>query len=194
MIEWKKHSSLHFGLDNSSQIKSIQVSFCFKAEYHPQSRLFNKELGGGALYDLGIYGIGLALDFFSAYPKHIDTEIQYAESGVDQYANLLLDFGDSRFAQLEFGFTEDKEQNALILGTENTLILPDFWHGTEIIRMQHNNKILESQTYPHAINGYEYEIQEVCNCIKSGQLTSLLVPPQMTIHVAQLIKEVLSLA
>jgi len=174
-------------------VESIHVSFCFKADQNPTSRLFNTALGGGALYDLGIYGIGLTLDFFNAYPIKVDAEIEYAQTGVDQFAHLFLEYGDSRRASLEFGFTQDKAHTARIQGSKGSLLLPDFWHGTEIIRMR-GNQILESQTYPHAVNGYEYEAQHVCDCIKEGRKHSSLVPPQRTVQAARLIKEVLSRA
>lgn len=174
-------------------VESIQVSFCFKADQNPASRLFNTALGGGALYDLGIYGISLALDFFNAYPVCVDAEIEYAQTGVDQYAHLLLDYGNSRRATLEFGFTEDKAHTTRIQGIKGSLLLPDFWHGTKIIRMC-CDQILESQVFPHTVNGYEYEAQHVCDCITEGRSTSNLVPPHRTVETARLIKEVLSRA
>jgi len=185
----KAKSWIHEGM--IGELKEIKLSFCFKAEENPQSRLFNKELGGGALYDLGIYGIGLTLDFFSEYPDYTDADITYSSTGVDIRALLSLSYSRNRSAQLEFDFTNDKPQDALLIGTKRTIKLPDFWHGTKVICIE-GDKIYKEEEYKHQANGYEYEVQEVCDCLNNRKLTSQLVSPELTIKVSQLIKEKLS--
>jgi predicted dehydrogenase len=43
------------------ELKFLQADFGFKADYDPKGRLFNRELGGGTILDIGIYPIFLSL-------------------------------------------------------------------------------------------------------------------------------------
>jgi len=36
-------------------VKTLTADFCFDAAFNPDGRLYNKELGGGSLLDIGIY-------------------------------------------------------------------------------------------------------------------------------------------
>ena len=47
---------LNFGLNQTVIANNIKLEFKFKVKkINPKSRLFNKELGGGAILDLGCY-------------------------------------------------------------------------------------------------------------------------------------------
>lgn len=173
------------------KLQQVVVSFCFQAEKNPNSRLYNKELGGGALYDLGIYGIALALDFFSDYPQECKAEITYTPTGVDEYARLALSYPGNRSANLEFGFTHTSPNDAKLIGTEGIIELPNFWNGTDVI-CKKGTKTLISEHYPHKANGYEYEAEEVQMCLSNGRTTSILMPPDLTISTAKLISQCLS--
>ena len=49
----------------------VQADFGFRAGVNPESRLFNLELGGGALLDIGIYPISFASFVFGQQPEQI---------------------------------------------------------------------------------------------------------------------------
>ena len=50
------------------KLRSIYASFCFGSQYDPSSRLYDPALGGGALYDVGVYALAFALDMAGARP------------------------------------------------------------------------------------------------------------------------------
>ena len=43
--------------DEIGEIESVESNFGFKAKFNPKSRLYNKSLGGGSVFDLGCYPI-----------------------------------------------------------------------------------------------------------------------------------------
>ena len=51
--------------DEIGEIQSVESNFGFKAKYKPNSRLFDKSLGGGSIFDLGCY----PLSFFMLFTK-----------------------------------------------------------------------------------------------------------------------------
>ena len=84
--------------NNMGEIQTIEANFGFKAKFKPESRLFNKSLGGGAIYDLGCYPISFFMLFAQNYQKISikSKSLNYAESGVDNEANLVLNY-DNKF-------------------------------------------------------------------------------------------------
>ena len=47
--------------DEIGRVLSVKADFGFKASFDPTGRIFNRELGGGSLLDIGIYPVFLAL-------------------------------------------------------------------------------------------------------------------------------------
>ena len=84
--------------NNMGEIKRIESNFGFKAKFKSDSRLFNKSLGGGSIYDLGCYPISFFMLFAQNYKKISikSKSLNYAESGVDDEANLILNY-DNKF-------------------------------------------------------------------------------------------------
>ena len=84
--------------NNMGEIKRIESNFGFKAKFKSDSRLFNKSLGGGSIYDLGCYPISFFMLFAQNYEKISikSKSLNYAESGVDDEANLILNY-DNKF-------------------------------------------------------------------------------------------------
>ena len=80
------------------RIKSIECNFGFKARFKTSSRLFDKSLGGGSIFDLGCYPISFFMLFVENYEKISITSksLNYAENGVDDEAELILNY-DNKF-------------------------------------------------------------------------------------------------
>ena len=72
-------------LGKIGKILNIYADFCFKAPYSPESRVYDKTLGGGALLDVGIYPLALALSAIGSIRSSIkitsaDCNVRLAES------------------------------------------------------------------------------------------------------------------
>ena len=53
------------------KITIIQANFGFKSDFNPEDRLYNPDLAGGALLDIGIYPIALATLMAEDHPVEI---------------------------------------------------------------------------------------------------------------------------
>lgn len=100
----------------------IESDIAFHHDYAPQSRYFDKELGGGALFDLGIYPISLCIALMGR-PDSVDGSWNAAPSGVDSSAKIRLVFGDAE-AQLSCAIDRAGSNVFAVVGTAGTLILP----------------------------------------------------------------------
>ena len=64
--------------------RMVQADFGFRAGVNPEGRLFNLDLGGGALLDIGIYVLSLASMVLGPHPEDVATTAHLGETGVDE--------------------------------------------------------------------------------------------------------------
>ena len=78
------------------KIKRIESNFGFKTRIKPESRLFKKEFGGGAILDLGCYPISFFYLFIDSENKiKIDqTKVDYCNTNVDVDAEINITIDD----------------------------------------------------------------------------------------------------
>ncbi|MBN1651101.1 MAG: Gfo/Idh/MocA family oxidoreductase [Bacteroidales bacterium] len=71
------------------KIHSVEADFGFIGDTDPEKRLFNKRLGGGALFDIGIYPVFLSILILGA-PKYINAHATMAATGVDAEVKITF--------------------------------------------------------------------------------------------------------
>ena len=93
-------------------------------------RLYAPALGGGALHDLGVYPIHLALSILGA-PDDVTAGWKAAPTGVDAEADLRFDYADGRIAYLTCGFGEAGANLAVIEGERGSIVLDTTFIGAQ---------------------------------------------------------------
>lgn len=86
----------------------------------PAHRLYRRELGGGALLDLGIYTVQLD-SLVLGEPAAVTAIGGMTETGVDAYSTLVLDHGPSVQSTLTTTILARTPTTASIIGTEGRL-------------------------------------------------------------------------
>lgn len=173
------------------EIKFIDSAFSFSVPEKEEHRLFAKKLGGGALYDLGIYNLALSMYFAGQYPTEFAGSVTVAGTGVDNAVSAVLKFPNGILAHFVCGFTLSIPGNMLIQGTKGTLLLHSSFqdcHKMELLPNQGERQVFDFDYQ----NGFQFEIKEMLDCIHSGKLTSDIMPPQDTIQIAELTEGFLS--
>lgn len=116
------------------QVQMVQASFGFRAGFNPESRLFNLELGGGGILDVGCYAVSMARliagaasgqDF--AEPTKIIGQGRVGETGVDEVAAAILNFPGGLVAQVATSVSASLENTVRIFGTEGQIFVPSPW-------------------------------------------------------------------
>jgi predicted dehydrogenase len=154
------------------EVKLVQANFCFAAAVNPQGRLFNIELGGGALLDAGVYPVSLASFVFGGKRPEAVTSMMYrGETKVDQEVSALLSYGGPRMAVVSSAITTAAINDAWIYGTQGRIHLPDFVfsHSANLIAPGRYEYHYEPEFLS---NGYNYEAEEVMRCIRGGKTES----------------------
>lgn len=156
-------------------LSSIKASFGFFTETDRNNRLFDINLGGGALLDVGVYPLSLAVYIMGRLPDKVTSDATLGETGVDEINHMELTFhmnyGDVK-ASLASALKENQGADAVITGTKGSIVIPDFFQADKAYVYDLEGNLVEAISEPHMSNGYEYEVLEVQNCIRSGKVES----------------------
>ena len=117
------------------KINKIISSFGFDMKkIIPNSRLFDKNLAGGAILDVGLYPIsfsrliaGVATGKKFLNPIEIDAEARIGETGVDEIATANLRFDNNITAKVSTAILKNMKNNSIIEGSEGYIELDQPW-------------------------------------------------------------------
>lgn len=171
-------------------ITHIKANFGFHVQYSKESRLFNPKLGGGALYDIGIYPIFFAMHFLGA-PHKISAQAQTTSDGVDIDNHIIFDYPNNCNAELASSFTKDLSCEATIYGTKGNIKFARMWHCPTQVSLQQGN-ITRDIEIAYIGNGYNYEIQEVCECLWQHKQESSKLSLKNSLERIQISNKILS--
>lgn len=155
-------------------ITSITADFCFKAPFDIHGRLFNKNLGGGALLDVGIYPVFCALSLLGE-PQHFAANTKIGKTGVDEDTAITFYYSDGVKAHLKCSIVTETPSTATILCENGILYLHTRFHETDKVTTILNG-VKTEHDFNYQTNGYSYEIAHVAECLRNGKLESPLMP------------------
>lgn len=162
--------------DEIGEINYVKADFGFAAEFKPEGRLFDPDLGGGSLLDIGIYPVFLALLLFGK-PETIDARAIFGSTGVDNVCGMLLKFPGEKLAILDSTITSDTGTEAFIYGSKGTIHIHARWHAMTSLTLHLKGTGEEQQfEFEKKSLGYSYEAEEVMRCITDGKKQSEAMP------------------
>lgn len=98
----------------------VTADFGFAAPYDPKHRLWDPELGGGALLDAGVYPISFASSVLGS-PNRIVAEGDLGPGGIDVRADLLLSYASGARAFTSTSLVTALPVRAAIIGTKGRI-------------------------------------------------------------------------
>ncbi len=171
----------------------LSVDFGFTAPYDIEGRLFNKSLGGGSVLDIGVYAIFLATLVFGE-PSCIKSVSKLSETGVDEYANMILQYPGGETAHLLTSIIFNTSLEAEIIGTKGSIKIKNPWYKATEFTLYIKDGEPQDFSLPHESNGFEHEIREVMHCLDNSLLQSPKMSHAFTLSVSKIMDEVLAQA
>lgn len=173
----------------AGDIKSANIDFGFMGDFPDEHRLYNPALGGGAMLDVGIYAVSMASLVFGKRPQRICGIAVQGRTGVDVNDAVCFDYGDGRIASLQFGCSAYTPTEATICGTKGFIRLERPFFKSQRITVFTPD---EQKIYDIAVKGagYCYQIQHVCECIKSGKTQSDIMPLDESLEIMATLDEI----
>lgn len=165
------------------KIKYMNADFGFIPTPPFPTRLYQPSLGGGALLDIGVYPIFLALDILGR-PDHIDAVMTPASTGVDEQCAIRFSYDHGAIAQLFCSFASNLATGADIAGDQGRIRFTHRFHGPTT-QLEYYPGIVDTReiiSFDKASgNGYEYEAMHVNDCLRKNLSESPILTHQKTL-------------
>ena len=108
-------------------LRLVHVSFCFHIEEEILKKKENarlKKKGGGALLDVGCYGVSVARWMMGENPESVQAAAHFNSEGVDIHSAGVLQFRNKGLATFEASFISALQQTFSIVGETGSFELP----------------------------------------------------------------------
>lgn len=136
----------------------------------------SKQLGGGAILDLGCYILQFQQYVFRGLtPLKITVDGHLNSSGTDESCGVIFKYPNGKMAIVSTSARVKLPNEAIVVGTKGILRLPDYWCPTKLITPSGVKEWpLPQSSVPflhHNSAGLRYEAEEARQCILAGKLS-----------------------
>lgn len=172
------------------EIQSVSAVIGFNGGGNPESRLYNPDLAGGAMYDIGVYPAEI-VSYLVGEPIEdcIGVWRPHPVTGVDERAAFIVRY-PSCDAAIQCLLTSNVREYMIFNGTKGCIELP--WSSSGYTAKRYDSRRQLAETFEERFaNGFVYEIEETVRCISEGRITSDIMPPEATIQCAELYDKIL---
>lgn len=171
------------------KIVSVKADFGFKAPFVPDNRLFNKELGGGSLLDIGIYPLFLSY-LILGKPTTIKASAIFGTTGVDEQCGMVLTYADNQLALLDSTLLADTDCIGLIQGETGQIRIHSRFHENKGVTLVRAGQPDETFDFDRETHGYDYEAQHVMQCLAESKTESPLWSLDDSLNLMELLDKI----
>jgi predicted dehydrogenase len=171
----------------------LQCNYGFIAPFDPQRRIYDPQLGGGSVPDIGIYPIFTALFLFGK-PESIQVTSLPSPTGTDWTTSILFKHTGKEISMLTSSFETVLDNEARLYGEGGYLKLHDLFSKPTRLTINQNDGQETEIPLNFVGNGFNYEIAEVMDCLDKGQIESPKMSHAFSIDLMNVIDEVVQKA
>jgi predicted dehydrogenase len=153
-------------------------------------RLWNREQGGGAHYDLGIYPVHMAIRTLGI-PDSVQASSVMTETGVDSATAAVFSYKNGSLAVINSSMTIAGTVTAAIHGTDGWIEI-DPWFFEQTSFTIYNNQRAVVRRYDDKIigRGMQYQAIHVEECIAQGLLESPILSLDETVKIMEVMEKI----
>ena len=166
------------------QITTFIADHLQLADTDPAGRMWNPELGGGALLDLGVYPVSFASDFLGT-PSRIRATATMTPTGVDLVTSMIFTYDNGAYASIHTAMNGRGPNRAAIIGsTARIEVASVFYKSSRFQLIDNGDNVIEDFHEPYEHYGKQYEAWEVERCVSQGLRESprMTLDESVTIH------------
>lgn len=171
------------------RLRRLEADFGVDFPFDKNSRLYNPELGGGSLLDLGIYPVFAALTFLGV-PDQIEAEAQFSSTGVDTRCEVQFHYSNGTSAQLMSTVLSTTETAAVLHFDKGKIVMHSRFHEPTSVSVYQDEDCIFKQDFSNNYLGYYYEAEHVTKCLQMNLKQSPLLPQAMSLSLMNVLDEI----
>ena len=152
-------------------VHQVNAELGFKSEAGPEHRLFNRELGGGALLDLGIYPLSIAVALLGPVAT-VTAQADLGPTGVDEQTGFLLRHRGGGMSVCSCSLRARLPSELTIAGERGHVRMNTMFHHAQTVTVLRADGIARTVPTPFLGNGYVHEVIEAQRCWQAGLIES----------------------
>ena len=149
-------------------------------------RIVAPELAGGALLDVGVYGLHFAAMHFGTDIERIESSVQLTDTGVDGMESITLFYKDGRMAVLTHGIYARSDRKGIFYGDKGYMVVENINNPQSVSVYDTSDNLVQRIEVPAQISGYEYEFLECMEKVQNGEIESTSIPLEDSIAVMEI--------
>ncbi len=177
---------LESGIIGKVSVLTANLSYVIAQNY----RITAPELAGGALLDVGVYGINFALMHFGDEIERIESSVQFTETGVDGQESITLFYKDGRMAVLTHGIYSRSDRKGIFYGDKGYMVVENINNPQSISVYDQGDNLVKRVDVPEQISGYEYQFEECMDRIAKGEIQTVSMPLADSIRVMEVMDSI----
>jgi predicted dehydrogenase len=155
-------------------VRLVRTAFCFRMGHkdcqNPHNARLDPNMGGGALLDVGCYGVSVARWFYDDEPLQVQCQASYHPNGVDVHITGILKFSDGRLATVEASFLVGLQQTFTVVGERGVIELPHDafipWEKEAIYTLHENGEETGTRTILPGANEYQLMVEHFVDAVR----------------------------
>lgn len=172
------------------KIQRVEATFSFAAPFNPTDRLFDINLAGGALLDVGIYPLSFIAMVLGTQPIKSESSADLGKTGVDEAARGVLHYPDGVEAVWRAGISHNLPCTATITGEKGTLSLPDRFFHADAYTLHLTGQAPQTVEMPYGDNGFEFQAMAVNAAIRNGERESPIISWADSVAIMQMLDDI----
>ena len=169
------------------RLRAVLADFGFASGVGSGHRLVEPALGGGALLDLGVYPISLAM-LLLGHPTGVSARATMSPHGVDEQVAVTLEFAEGAVASLYASYVAAAPIEAHIIGSDARIHVHAPMHHPrrfDVIRDGEEEPV----QVPYDGIGYQFEVAEVHRALAAGETEGPKRPLDETLAVMRVLDD-----
>lgn len=156
--------------------KISQVTCNLSYDIDDKERIAEPALAGGALLDVGIYGLDFLFMHLGTNVKNISSSVLLTDKGVDGMETITITFKSGVMAVATHGIYGRSDRKGIFYGEKGYIVVENINNPRCIDVFNDSDELLSHVDFPKQITGYEYEVEECKRCIEAGKIVSESMP------------------
>lgn len=145
-------------------------------------RIVDPKLCGGALLDVGVYGLNFIVMHMGKDIDKIESSVMLTDTGVDGQESITIRFKNGTMAVTTHSIYGRSDRKGIFYGERGYIIVENINNPQSVDVYDSADKLLKHIDVPEQISGYEYQLRTAKSCIEKGLVENDFMPLDETIY------------